>query len=96
MNNANVVVGIVQRFRELFHPIHQLIRFEYLLFSIRAQVGNCVSVHIFHRDATGVLVVHKIINAHDILVGKLETALGFALQIGQNGAIENDQFGKKF
>jgi hypothetical protein len=40
--------------------------------------------------------VHKVVNAHDVLVGEFQATSGLALEIAQHGSVLNEQVGQKF
>src|SRR5438034_4801562 len=96
MDDVGVVVRVVDRIAELAHPIAQFGRLKDLALFIAAQTGKGVAIDIFHRNAARAFVVHKVVNAHDVLVGEFQATSGLALEIAQYGSIVNDQVGEKF
>src|SRR6266849_2693374 len=74
MNDAGVIVRVVERVAQLAQPRLQLIRLEDFGRTVRPQIGECVALDVFHRDARRRYVMHKIVDADDVLVCQFETA----------------------
>ena len=95
MNDARVVVRVIERVAELAGPFVQLVRFKNLVRLVRAQIGKRVAIDVFHRDAARLIAVHEVVNADDVLVRQVEAAPRLALHVPQDRAIVDDQLGKK-
>ena len=95
MNDARVVVGVIERVTKLTDPVPQLVRLENLARLVCSQIGKRVAVDVFHRDASRDVVVHKIVDAHNIFVSELEASPCFALEIVQHGPVVNNQIREK-
>ena len=91
MDDVRVVVRVVERIAELAHPIGQFGRLKDLSLLVAAQIRKGVAIDVFHRNAARAFVVHKVVNAHDVLVGQFQTTLCLALEIAQHRSVVNDQ-----
>src|SRR5205823_2762428 len=95
MDNMRVVVGIVERVAELAHPIGQFCSLKDSLLLIAAQSRKGLAIDIFHRNATGAVVVDEIVNSHDMGMSEFQAALGLALELINHRAILNHQIREK-
>src|SRR5207248_7065323 len=95
VNDARVIVRIIERVTELARPFVQLVRFKNLVWLVGAQIGKRVAVDVFHRDAARLIAVHEIVNANDVLVRQVQAAPRLALHVAQHRAIVDDQLGEK-
>ena len=96
MDNAGVIVGVIECIAKLADPVLEICRFKNLVRFVCAQIRQGIAVDVFHRNATRHFVVHKIVNADNVLVGQLQAAPRFAFQIAEDCAIVNNQIGQKF
>ena len=81
MDDPGMIVSIIERITKLADPIFQFIGLKDLVRFVRAQVRESIAIHIFHRDAARSLVMHKVVDAHNILVRELEASSRLALEI---------------
>ena len=96
MNDLRVIVRVIESVTELTSPGPDLIWLKNLPFFLCAQIRKGFAVDVFHRDASRAFVVHEVVNAHNVLMSQLETALRLPLQLIEQSAIVHDQIGKKF
>src|SRR5690348_461620 len=90
MNNPGMIVCVIQGVAQLLHKTNQLTRFKNLARAVGAHIRQGVAIDVLHCNCGRTLVVHKVVNTHDVLMSKLEAALGFPLQVFQDGSIVDD------
>src|SRR5437764_5545532 len=96
MDDAGVVMRVIERVTELARPFRELVRLEDLVRLVRAQIRKRIAIDVFHRDATRLLAVHEIVNPDDVLVGEVEAAPRLALHVAKDRAIVHDQLWQEF
>src|SRR6266404_2132460 len=95
MDDARPIVSVIECLAKLADPCAQFGRFKHLLFLLAAQTGEGLAIDIFHRNATGAVVVDEIVNPHDMRMSQFEAALGLALELINHRTILNHQIGEK-
>src|SRR5205085_7010550 len=96
MDDAGVVMRVIEGVAELARPFRQFMRFENLVRLVRAQIRKRVAVDVFHRDAARLVAVHEIVNPDDVLVSEIEAAPRLALHVAKDRAIVHDQLRQEF
>ena len=81
MDDLFVIVCVVQRIAELAHPVVQFGCLKDFVLLVATQTRECVAIDVFHRNAARAIVVHKVVNAHDVFVGEFQATSRLALEI---------------
>ena len=96
MDDACVIVRVIERVAKLTDPVGQFGRLKNLVRLVGAQIGKGVAIDVFHGDATRRFIMNEIVNADDVFVRELEAAPCFAFQVAKHGVVMDDQVGQKF
>src|SRR5256885_75458 len=64
MYDPGMIVSIIERITKMADPIFQFVGLKDFVRLVRAQIGEGIAIHIFHRNTARSLVVHKVIDAH--------------------------------
>src|SRR5439155_6571678 len=83
MNDPSVIVRVIKCVTKLRSPQRDLSWLKNFSLLLRPQIRERVAVHVLHGDAGRTIVVHKVVNADDILMRQLETALCLPLQLAK-------------
>src|SRR5262249_34892647 len=89
MNNAGVIMCIIERIAKLAHPLRYFVGLKDLARFVGSQVRKRVTVDVFHRDTSRGFAADEIVNAYDIFMGELEASSRLALQFVQHPPIMN-------
>src|SRR5262245_5951194 len=96
MDDAAVIVRIVERFTKLARPRRQMVWLKNFLHFFGPQIGKRFPVHVFHGDARHALVVLEMVNPHDVLVRQLKTAARLVFEVVEQIALMQDCLRKEF
>src|SRR5262249_17194798 len=83
MDNAGVIVRVIEGLTKLARPSRQLIWLENSLFLFGAQIGKRFPIYVFHGNAGYALVVLEMVNPNDVLMRQPKTAARLAFQAVQ-------------
>ena len=90
MDNACVIVRVIERVTQLADPLFQLSRLKDFSLLIHTQTRECVAVHVFHRNAAVHFVMNEVVNSNDVLMSELQAPARLAFEVAQHRAIVND------
>ncbi len=81
MNDAGAIVRVIERIAELARPGRNFVWLKNLVLFVGPQIREGVAIDVLHRNAGRALVLHKVVNPHDVGMGQLETAACLALEV---------------
>ena len=95
MDDLALKVCVIERLADAGEPFGHLLGGEDSVVRGGTQFGKRFAIHKFHRNGGLVLIIHKVVDSHDVRMGKLKTATRLGFEFFDRCRIETDEAGEK-